>query len=152
MNFDDYSTAADRVWLCDERCTLVDAIGLCAEAGEAADHFKKLIGHGKPLAAMEVGAELGDVLWYLDRLAVRAGFTLEEIAIMNVAKLRTRYPDGFQDEYRPKEEKKERVAMAIALRKHRAIGVEEILEEDDATGQGCGYYECAAEFGSECEQ
>jgi hypothetical protein len=119
--FDEYSAEADRVWLPDTSRTLVDAIGLCAEAGEAADHFKKAVGHSKPLSAMEVGAELGDALWYLDRLAARAGFTLAEIAVMNVAKLRTRYPDGFQVEYHPKDEKKERVAMAIALRNHRDI-------------------------------
>lgn len=122
--FDDYSAEAARVWLSDPDRTAVDALGLCVEAGEVGDHFKKAIGHGKPLDVVAVAAELGDVLWYLDRLAVRAGFTLAEIAVMNVAKLRTRYPDGFHGEYRPKDEKKERTTMMIALRDYRDGQVE----------------------------
>ena len=35
--------------------------------------------------------ELGDVLWYLNTLALSLGFTLEEIACLNVEKLQKRH-------------------------------------------------------------
>jgi NTP pyrophosphatase (non-canonical NTP hydrolase) len=36
---------------------------------------------------MPVAIELGDVLWYISQLATELGFTLEEIASMNIEKL-----------------------------------------------------------------
>lgn len=35
--------------------------------------------------------ELGDVLWYLNTLALSLGFTLEEVALLNVEKLQKRH-------------------------------------------------------------
>lgn len=34
-------------------------------------------------------------MWYIANLAKLSGFTLEEIATMNVTKLMQRYPEGF---------------------------------------------------------
>lgn len=42
--------------------------------------------------------EAGDVLWYLAEIADALGITLEDIARRNIAKLRNRYPDGFDPE------------------------------------------------------
>lgn len=42
--------------------------------------------------------ELGDVLWYIGETAAGIGVTLEEVAIHNIEKLKTRYPDGFSAE------------------------------------------------------
>ena len=39
---------------------------------------------------MGVAKELGDVLWYVSNLSHELGFTLEEIAQMNVDKLQSR--------------------------------------------------------------
>lgn len=39
---------------------------------------------------MEVAKEIGDVLWYLNALAKEINFTLEEIAALNMQKLRDR--------------------------------------------------------------
>ena len=39
--------------------------------------------------------ELGDVLWYIAHACNVMGWTLDEIAALNVAKLRGRYPEGF---------------------------------------------------------
>lgn len=75
-----------------------DALGVAGEAGEVADLVKKHVGHGHALDADKVKKELGDVLWYVAVLAHRAGFTLETVAEANVAKLRARYPDGFDPE------------------------------------------------------
>lgn len=71
------------------------ALGLTGEAGEVADIIKKHVGHGHPLDRTKLARELGDVLWYVAVLARDAGLSLEEVAAVNVAKLRARYPDGF---------------------------------------------------------
>jgi NTP pyrophosphatase (non-canonical NTP hydrolase) len=74
---------------------LIWALGLAGEAGEVADLLKKVHGHGKPLDREQVKKELGDVLWYVANLADAHGFTLSEVAVTNVTKLRARYPRGF---------------------------------------------------------
>lgn len=74
---------------------LVWALGLAGEAGEVADLLKKVHGHGKTYEPVKMLKELGDVLWYLSNLADAHGFTLEQVAHANVAKLRARYPAGF---------------------------------------------------------
>ena len=74
------------------------ALGIAGEAGEVADYVKKVVGHRHPLDREKMAKELGDVLWYLTILAQRFGFSLEEVARLNVEKLRKRYPEGFSPE------------------------------------------------------
>lgn len=74
---------------------VMHALGLGGEAGEYQELVKKHVFHGKPLDRDRAARELGDVLWYLARAAADHGFRLSEIAALNVAKLRARYPDGF---------------------------------------------------------
>ena len=69
------------------------ALGLTGEAGEVAETIKKsyrIKPHRKDVEARELAFELGDVLWYLAGLAEKYGFSLEEIATMNIAKLEAR--------------------------------------------------------------
>lgn len=70
-------------------------LGLCGEAGEVAELLKKYLGHGHPLDIELMKKELGDVLWYVAALSRLCGFTLQDVAVANVAKLKARYPDGF---------------------------------------------------------
>lgn len=74
------------------------AMGLAGEAGEVVDLLKKHIFHRHPLDCAKLADELGDVLWYLARLADEIGCPLSMVAKGNVAKLRKRYPDGFDPE------------------------------------------------------
>lgn len=75
---------------------LLCGLGLAGEGGEVADILKKHVFHGKALDTAHLFEEVGDVLWYLDRLCWLMGWTLEEVMQANVAKLRKRYPGGFK--------------------------------------------------------
>lgn len=86
-----------------EKRQMVWGLGIAGEAGEVADILKKHYGHGKPFDRAHFIQELGDVLWYVTALAYSVGSDLEEVARVNDAKLRARYPDGFKAEYRPKD-------------------------------------------------
>jgi len=71
------------------------ALGLAGEAGEAVDAIKKGYRHAGmiravPLDPEKLAYELGDVLWYLTRLANRHGYTLYDIMYLNVKKLEKR--------------------------------------------------------------
>ena len=80
----------------DENLMLNGAMGLNGEAGEVIDLLKKHLFQGHDLDVEHIAKECGDCLWYLAILAKGAGYTLDEIAEMNKAKLRKRYPDGFE--------------------------------------------------------
>lgn len=71
------------------------ALGLVCEAGEAGDIIKKVVYHGHDLDEQELKKELGDVLWYLSNICNVLGYSLEDIAKMNIEKLKKRYPNGF---------------------------------------------------------
>ena len=99
MNFSDYQQAAMRT------CSLKSfedlgalqnaALGLAGEAGEFADSIKKLSFQGHPLDPQHLQEEVGDILWYCALAAQALGADLQQIAQMNIDKLRRRYPDGF---------------------------------------------------------
>jgi len=98
MNFDMYQQEALRTAGKQETESLslcMAAMGLAGEAGETCDLVKKIVFHGHPMDREKVKKEIGDVLWYAAVLAERCGWTLSEIAEANVAKLRARYPAGF---------------------------------------------------------
>ena len=78
-------------------------MGLVSEAGEVANKVGKMLRDneippdgGEPVFDMDFeqrhrpGEELGDVLWMLTAVSNDLGFDLEEIATMNLEKLRSR--------------------------------------------------------------
>ena len=71
-----------------------NAIALCNEAGEFADVVKKSMRGDYSITdektRQAAALELGDVLWYLARLADELGFSLEQVAAMNLAKISRR--------------------------------------------------------------
>lgn len=74
------------------------ALGISAEGGEFAEIIKKAVFQGKPLdddAQYHMKRELGDVMWYIAQACIALGCTLEDIIYMNIEKLESRYPDGF---------------------------------------------------------
>jgi NTP pyrophosphatase (non-canonical NTP hydrolase) len=68
-----------------------------------AENMKKDVRTGKTKAPQvelydktDVKKELGDVLWYLNTLALSLGFTLEEVALLNVEKLQKRHQQSYE--------------------------------------------------------
>lgn len=97
--FDQYQEAAKRTLntKIEARYILANlGMGLAGEAGEVCDYLKKVVFHGHQLYPAKVSEELGDVLWYLANVAEAAGLSLGDIAEQNIAKLRKRYPNGFE--------------------------------------------------------
>ncbi|UNT68405.1 nucleoside triphosphate pyrophosphohydrolase family protein [Bacillus sp. N447-1] len=109
---DQYQEAALRTWNTNQDFggrVLNAALGISGEAGEIADIVKKAIFHGHGFDPAhcpgeeegnthKIALELGDILYYISIMSHEMGYTLEDIAQMNIAKLAKRYPDGFSRE------------------------------------------------------
>jgi len=73
-------------------------LGLCGESGEVAEKIKKIMrdhdGDFSQDATDEIIKELGDVLWYIQQLSWELGYTLEDVAAVNMIKLSSRADRG----------------------------------------------------------
>lgn len=74
------------------------ALGLANEAGEYLGKLKKVFrddyGVIDEAKRGELAGELGDVLWYLAQSCTNLGYSLEQIAEMNIEKLHRRIANG----------------------------------------------------------
>lgn len=75
------------------------ALGLSGEVGELNDMLKKWVFHKKQLDAEHLKREISDVCWCLALMCDSFEFSFDEIMQINIDKLKTRYPEGF-DTYR----------------------------------------------------
>lgn len=71
-------------------------LGLVGEVGEVVEHIKKdrrpeESGKRKPINLDELELEIGDVLWYLTRLADEYGLDMVSVAKRNIEKLNKRH-------------------------------------------------------------
>ena len=91
MNFYEYQDESRKTWLFDYKYDFTRSVlGLVGEAGEIAEKVKKLLrGDGK-LKKVDMAKELGDVMYYIARIADYYKLTLEEIAKLNIKKLKSR--------------------------------------------------------------
>jgi NTP pyrophosphatase (non-canonical NTP hydrolase) len=73
-------------------------LGINGEAGEVAEKIKKIIRDKNGVMSkqdkLELGKELGDVLWYLAVFAHDLGLSLDKIATENLDKLQSRKARG----------------------------------------------------------
>ena len=73
-------------------------LGLVGEAGEVAEKVKKVIRDKNGIFDDEskegIKKELGDVLWYLSNLCTEFKFSLDEVALQNLEKLKLRVAKG----------------------------------------------------------
>lgn len=73
-------------------------IGLFTEAGELVEHLLDVLAGVKPLDRVNLIEEMGDAHWYLALLHKFTGTTASEVWDINIAKLRKRYPNKFNEE------------------------------------------------------
>lgn len=72
--------------------------GLAAEVGELQGLYQKAY-QGHKLDSEHAKKEVGDILWMVAEYCTAQGWDLGEIMQMNIDKLRTRYPEGFDPEH-----------------------------------------------------
>ena len=82
-----------------EKATEYLTLGLSGEAGEIANKVKKFIRDGAPpdeyeAKKIEIGYEIGDVLWYIAALCRDLDIDMAEVALKNLAKLKSRQERG----------------------------------------------------------
>lgn len=101
MQFSDYQKQSAKTLIKgnDEILVLARmALGLAGESGEVAEKIKKVLRDSDGQISAEVRSELchelGDVLWYLARLADIAEVDLSKIAEINLEKLESRQKRG----------------------------------------------------------
>ncbi len=95
MTLDEYQQGARSTAIYPEESKIIyPTLGLTGEAGEVADKVKKVIRDNDRQFTdekkREIALELGDVMWYAASLAHDLGYSLEEVAQMNLDKLASR--------------------------------------------------------------
>lgn len=104
MNLDDYQERALRTAVYPAHVGMYYTIlGLCGEAGELANVYKKHLRDGGALVSLAHGLtgagsdrrnkmidELGDCLWYIAAIAKELNTSLDHVATSNLFKLATR--------------------------------------------------------------
>ena len=95
MTFDEYQVAARSTAIYPGEMRVVyPTIGLAGETGEVAEKVKKTLrdvgGTFDGERRDAIAAELGDVLWYVAMIAADLDLSLDQVARLNVEKLRSR--------------------------------------------------------------
>jgi hypothetical protein len=73
---------------------------------------------------MEIGRGLVRVIHYILMMADLFGSSIDEIMVINMAKLGARYPDGYSHDKaitHKRDKKKERAAIVAALKEYRMV-------------------------------
>ena len=99
MTFNEYTEKTLATSICPENMDILyPLIGLTGETGEVAEKVKKVYrdkeGYFDPIVKWEIVKELGDCLWYINKMLVDLGFTLEEAAVANLEKCYKRMAEG----------------------------------------------------------
>lgn len=91
MTLNEYQDAAEQFAVYPKELGIeYTALGLNEEAGEYAGKIAKWMRKGGKLDVGMAAKELGDTLWQLSQAAREIGYTLEDIALMNLDKLYAR--------------------------------------------------------------
>lgn len=99
MDFDEYQFLAMRTSpYKDNRLKLYHSVfGMTSEAGEVAGIMQKTF-QGHDLDEEHMAKEIGDVLWMITEACDALNLSLDDVAQMNIEKLKKRYPNGFETE------------------------------------------------------
>ncbi len=71
--------------------------GMVGEIGELHSIYQKKY-QGHEFDEEHAKKELGDLLWFIAEYCTAHGWKLEDIARMNIDKLKSRYPEGFEED------------------------------------------------------
>ena len=100
MEFDSYQIKARKTALYPNLGSnnIYPTLGLVGEAGEVAEKVKKVLRDKNGEFDLEskeaIKKELGDVLWYLSNLCTEFKFSLNDVALLNLEKLKLRSSRG----------------------------------------------------------
>lgn len=97
MNLNEYQTLAARTinkTMNLEQQAAHALHGMAAELGELHGLYQKVY-QSHTFDAEHAMKELGDLLWFIAEYCTAQGWTLNEVAHRNIAKLEARYPEGF---------------------------------------------------------
>jgi NTP pyrophosphatase (non-canonical NTP hydrolase) len=96
-DLDEYQVVLERLKNPQTLMILHAALGLSTEAAEILDALKKHLIYGKPLDLVNLMEETGDTFWYTALLSKACNFTFEEVMEKNIAKLKARYGEKFNE-------------------------------------------------------
>ena len=71
--------------------------GMVGEIGEIHSLYQKSY-QGHCVDMVHLKKELGDLLWFIAEYCTAYGWSLREVAQMNIDKLEARYPEGFSED------------------------------------------------------
>ena len=100
MTFDEYQKLSKRTAIYPNKGNnfVYITLGLVGEAGEIAEKVKKVFRDNNGKMDKErkeiIKKEMGDVLWYMAQLSTELGFSLDEVANLNLSKLMSRMERG----------------------------------------------------------
>ena len=100
MNFDSYQIEARKTAIYPDKGKnfIYPTLGLVGETGEVAEKIKKIIRDKNGIFDNEsrsaIKKELGDVLWYISNLCDELDFSLNDVAKINLEKLKLRAQKG----------------------------------------------------------
>lgn len=99
MTFNEYQNEAAQTTVYSDNSKIIyPALGLSNEAGEVLGKIKKVLrdnnGVYSPASVVEIGKEIGDVLWYIAALSRDLGLDMNAIAENNITKLKDRMNRG----------------------------------------------------------
>ena len=97
MTFAEYQLAAARTIneeLMESEVETHALHGMVAEIGELHGLYQKVY-QGHAAEDVHLKKELGDLLWFIAEYCTACGWELDEVAYLNVEKLKARYPEGF---------------------------------------------------------
>lgn len=69
--------------------------GMVGEIGEIHSLYQKTY-QGHVIDDKHIKKELGDLLWFIAEYCTAVNWSMDEIASMNIDKLRARFPEGFE--------------------------------------------------------
>ena len=101
MNLNEYQKAAQRTMDLNRppRDNVYHALhGMVGEIGEIHSIYQKEY-QGHEIDDEHLKKEVGDLLWFVAEYCTVKGWSLDDVAALNIEKLKARYPEGFDAEH-----------------------------------------------------